>query len=249
MDVCLPSCFGRCLHSKLKSSSSLAACVTAVSKQRCYLVGLLQSMVRHHLVAVVGACHSLLCYMTLEVGLCVQAVNMAFPLEDSLDSSFFGSSAARQMLKPSGAAPHPGLSANKALVLQHTGLCWTTKLLLFSHLSARRQCLWKITCMMCDKSVTSLRPSGSWGEGSGSLSVREQLGLSQVVRERRKGRVRRLGELFERSMMTKSASAALQCVLPSLVACRQLLPLVVIWWSCCMKDCKAVQARATQHPA
>ncbi|KAL3133251.1 hypothetical protein ABBQ38_007134 [Trebouxia sp. C0009 RCD-2024] len=51
-----------------------------------------------------------------------QAVNMAFPLDDSLDSSFFGSSAARQMLKPSGAAPHPGLSANKALVLQHTGM-------------------------------------------------------------------------------------------------------------------------------
>lgn len=50
-----------------------------------------------------------------------QAVNTAFPLEDSLDSSFFGGSAARQMLKASGTGPHPALSANKALVLQHTG--------------------------------------------------------------------------------------------------------------------------------
>ena len=47
---------------------------------------------------------------------------MGFPLQDSLDSSFFGTSAARQMLKPSSTGAYPALAANKPLVLQTTGM-------------------------------------------------------------------------------------------------------------------------------
>ncbi len=51
----------------------------------------------------------------------VQAVNVGSPMQDSLDSSFLGSSAARQMLKPGGGGLYPALSANKPLVLPTTG--------------------------------------------------------------------------------------------------------------------------------
>ena len=53
---------------------------------------------------------------------CMQAGHMGSPLQDSLDSSFFGSSAARQMLRPSSAAPYP-LIGSKPLVLQSAGGC------------------------------------------------------------------------------------------------------------------------------
>lgn len=50
-----------------------------------------------------------------------QGVNMGSPMQDSLDSSFFGSSAARQMLRPGSAAPHSAISASMALILPNTG--------------------------------------------------------------------------------------------------------------------------------
>lgn len=51
-----------------------------------------------------------------------QAVNVGSPMQDSLDSSFLGSSAARHMLKPGSGASYPALSGNKPLVLPNTGL-------------------------------------------------------------------------------------------------------------------------------
>ena len=51
----------------------------------------------------------------------VQVATMGSPVQDSLDSGFLGSSAARQMLKPGSGLPYPGLSANKPLLLPNTG--------------------------------------------------------------------------------------------------------------------------------
>ncbi|KAL0035165.1 hypothetical protein WJX79_004130 [Trebouxia sp. C0005] len=50
-----------------------------------------------------------------------QAGNVGSPMQDSLDSSFFGSAAAKHMLKPGGGTLYPVLSGNKPLVLPATG--------------------------------------------------------------------------------------------------------------------------------
>ena len=51
----------------------------------------------------------------------LQAANVGSPMQDSLDSSFFGSAAAKHMLKPGGGTLYPILSGNKPLVLPATG--------------------------------------------------------------------------------------------------------------------------------
>ncbi len=51
----------------------------------------------------------------------LQAGNVGSPMQDSLDSSFFGSAAAKHMLKPGAGTLYPILSGNKPLVLPATG--------------------------------------------------------------------------------------------------------------------------------
>ncbi len=51
----------------------------------------------------------------------LQAANVGSPMQDSLDSSFFGSAAAKHMLKPGGGTLYPVLSGSKPLVLPTTG--------------------------------------------------------------------------------------------------------------------------------
>ena len=53
--------------------------------------------------------------------LTLQGINTGSPMQDSLDSSFFGSSAARQMLRPGSAAPPSALAASKAIILHNAG--------------------------------------------------------------------------------------------------------------------------------
>ena len=60
-------------------------------------------------------------YARFNNGVSLQAANVESPVQDSLESSFFGSSAARHMLKPGGGALYPALSNNKPLVLPNTG--------------------------------------------------------------------------------------------------------------------------------
>lgn len=50
-----------------------------------------------------------------------QAGTVGSPMQDSLDSSFFGSAAAKHMLKPGAGTLYPILSGNKPLVLPATG--------------------------------------------------------------------------------------------------------------------------------
>lgn len=68
-------------------------------------------------------------YASSNTGVSLQAANVESPVQDSLESSFFGSSAARHMLKPGGGALYPALSSNKPLVLPNTGWPPTVTLL------------------------------------------------------------------------------------------------------------------------
>ena len=66
---------------------------------------------------------------SFNIGVSLQAANLESPVQDSLESSFFGSSAARHMLKPGVGALYPALSSNKTLVLPNTGWPPTVTLL------------------------------------------------------------------------------------------------------------------------